>query len=123
VALSSTEAEYMAATHGAKEALSLMRFLKELGMEQVDLEIFSDNQSSLKLMKNDSCHGRTKHIDVKYHYIRDLVKEGTINFQYLPSGELLADSLTKPVTWEKTRFCARGMGLHESADSIENQEN
>ena len=76
VALSSTEAEYMAATSASKEGLWLKRFVSELGWEQKKVEILCDNQSALKLMKNPTYHARTKHISVQYHFVRELIEAG-----------------------------------------------
>ena len=95
VALSATEAEYMASTQGAREAVWLRRFLKEIGEKQESVQIYSDNQSSMRLMRSGVYHGRTKHIDVRHHYVRDLITEGLVKFSFLPTSELPADVLTK----------------------------
>ena len=67
VALSTTEAEYIAVAEAGKEMLWLMRFLQELGFEQKEYKIHCDSQSALDLSKNSMYHSRTKHIDVRYH--------------------------------------------------------
>ncbi|XP_076657790.1 uncharacterized protein LOC143361943 [Halictus rubicundus] len=73
VALSSVEAEYMALTEAIKEAVYLRSLLSELGMSEVDhggTIVYCDNQGAQKLIKNPVFHSRTKHIDIRYHYIR-----------------------------------------------------
>jgi ATP-binding cassette subfamily B (MDR/TAP) protein 1 len=67
VALSTIEAEYIAATEAGKELLWLVRFLLELGMQQEDAIVFCDSQSAIDLSKNAAYHSRTKHIDVRFH--------------------------------------------------------
>jgi len=71
VALSSTEAEYVAVTDAFKEATWLQGLLKEIQMLQGKVTVFSDSQSVIHLCKNPVYHERTKHVDVKYHYVRD----------------------------------------------------
>nr|GEW73389.1 retrovirus-related Pol polyprotein from transposon TNT 1-94 [Tanacetum cinerariifolium] len=77
VALSTTEAEYVAATEACKELLWLKRFLQELGFKQQRYAVLCDNQSAIHLAKNSMFHKRTKHIDVRYHWIRDAIEDGS----------------------------------------------
>lgn len=95
VALSTTEAEYVAAAEGAKEAIWLKKLLESMGGEGNSVELKMDNQSAIKLVQNPEYHKRTKHIDVRFHFIRDKVEEGTIVVNYVKSEEQLADILTK----------------------------
>jgi hypothetical protein len=73
VALSTTEAEYIAATEAAKEMLWMKRFLLELGVKQDEYVVFCDSQSAIDLSKNATYHSRTKHIDVRYHWLREVI--------------------------------------------------
>eukprot|EP00253_Pinus_taeda_P033126 PITA_33126 len=75
VALSTTEAEYMAATHASKEAVWLQRLCSSMGLVQGDIRIDCDNQSAILLAKNPAYHSKTKHIDVQYHFVRDVSSE------------------------------------------------
>ncbi|CAA0813897.1 cysteine-rich RLK (RECEPTOR-like protein kinase) 8 [Striga hermonthica] len=75
VTLSTTEAEYVAVTEAAKELVWLQNFLNELGRPQEDLALYSDSQSAIHLAKNPAFHSRTKHIEVKYHFIRQLLEK------------------------------------------------
>ena len=103
VALSSTEAEYVALTATAKEAVWLQKLTSELGHEvQRPLPLFVDNQSAIKLAHNPEFHNRSKHIDVKYHFTRNLIQQGDISVDYVPTDKQAADCLTKPLL--KTKF-------------------
>jgi hypothetical protein len=61
------------------------------------IRMLGDNQGSLSLANNPENHQRTKHIDIQYHYIRELVETGAITIEYCPTGQMLADILTKPL--------------------------
>nr|GEZ46301.1 retrovirus-related Pol polyprotein from transposon TNT 1-94 [Tanacetum cinerariifolium] len=76
VALSTTESEYVAAMEACKELLWLKRFLQELGFKQQRYAVLCDNQSAIHLAKNSMFHKRTKHIHVRYHWIRDAIEDG-----------------------------------------------
>ena len=82
VALSTAEAEYIAACAACKEAIWLRKLLADLSGHQIDVTvIFCDNQSYVKLSENPVFHDRSKHIDMKYHYIRDIVQMGVVKLQ------------------------------------------
>jgi transposase InsO family protein len=99
VALSSVEAEYAATTHAAKEAIWLSRLLREAGHNlSLPITIFSDSQGSIALAKNPEFHARTKHIEIKHHFIRERVQDGIIRLEYIPTNDMLADQLTKPLS-------------------------
>jgi len=93
--LSSTEAEYMALTDGAKEAIWLKGHVSELGFVQKTVNIHCDSQSAIALAKNAVYHERTKHIDVKYHFIRDLVNNGEVQVLKIDTEDNPADIFTK----------------------------
>ena len=105
VALSTTEAEYMAVAEAAKEALWLIGLVKELGVEQGGVQLHCDSQSAIYLAKNQVYHARTKHIDVRYHKIRELIASGEILLQKIHTSENAADMMTKPVTINKFMHC------------------
>jgi hypothetical protein len=99
VALSSTEAEYIALTSAIQEAVYLKSLLADLQLVQ-DAEsvlINVDNQGAIKISKNNITSNRTKHIDIKYHYCREKVQDGTVRLEYIPSEHMVADILTKAV--------------------------
>jgi phosphoribosyl-AMP cyclohydrolase len=75
VALSTTKVEYMAATHASKEAVWLQRLCSGIGLVQQAVRLDCDSQSAILLAKNPAYHSKTKHIDVQYHFVRDMVEE------------------------------------------------
>jgi transposase InsO family protein len=99
VAHSSTEAEYMAASDAAKEAVWWRSFLSGLGYSTEDAtSILSDSQGSIALSKNPEGHRKVKHIGVRHHFIRDEVAKGTLTLEYTSTSQMAADVLTKPVS-------------------------
>ena len=113
VALSSMEAEYMAAAAAAKEATWLKVLFSEIepSLTRTAVKLFIDNQSAMSLTKNATFHDQTKHIAIRHHYIREKVDEGEIVLEYLPTAEQVADVLTKPLSREKHIRFIEGMGL------------
>ena len=99
VALSTAEAEYMALSSAFQEAAWMRQLLSGLIGIQVDslgpTLIFEDNQSTICMSKNHQFHGRSKHIDIKYHYVREQVAAGNIELEYCKSDDMLADIFTK----------------------------
>ncbi|TMC14556.1 MAG: DDE-type integrase/transposase/recombinase, partial [Chloroflexi bacterium] len=97
VAVSTTEAEYMALLEAVKESIWIQRFLKELGRNVDDGDvIMEDNQGTIALSQNPEYHARTKHIDVQYHFVRECIEMGQIQLRYCPTEDMVADALTKP---------------------------
>jgi hypothetical protein len=153
VATSSTEAEYIACSEAAKEALWIRRLDTEIkgtatplvqdryqhendildqiralrittpntttptpqGNPQI---ILADNQGAIKLSKNPQHHSRSKHIDVKYHFIRNSYQNGLIELAYIPTAEMVADILTKALPREKHEKHMKGMGMSQWAMSL-----
>ncbi|GKA13746.1 retrovirus-related pol polyprotein from transposon TNT 1-94 [Tanacetum coccineum] len=114
VAMSTTEAEYMAIAEAGKELVWLKNFLKELDRAQTECVLFCDNPSAIYLAKNLVFHGRTKHIKIRYHYIRELVSKGTLSLKKILRAKNPADMLTKVVTTEKLKLCAASTGLRDN---------
>ena len=100
VALSSTEAEYVALSHCASEAHWLQNLLSELKLDDVakTVVIFEDNQSAIRSANGNGQPKRLKHIDIKYHFVRKMLKEGRIYVKYVCSPDQVADILTKPLS-------------------------
>jgi hypothetical protein len=112
VALSSTEAEYVAQTHAAKEAIWLRSFISEIqGKTKGPLTISCDNQGAIALAKDNKFHGRTKHIDLRYHFIREAVEDGKINVKYVPTDDNVSDIFTKPLPRPKFQRFVELLGL------------
>lgn len=101
VTLSTTEAEFVAAAACACQAIWMKKVLEMLGCEgDKCTTIFCDNSSTIKLSKNLVMHGRSKHIGVRFHFLRDLSKEGVVQLVHCGSQEQIADVLTKPLKLE-----------------------
>ena len=111
VSLSTTEAEYMAATHASKEAVWLQRLCSSIGFVQKDLRLDCDSQSAIFLAKNPTYHAKTKHIDVQYHFVRDMVEEKKVLLENVDTVKNVADSLTKFVSTKKFSWCRESMGI------------
>lgn len=101
VALSTTEAEYIALNEAAKEAIWLKGLSEEMGFKQSSVQIMCDSQSAIALAKNSVYHERTKHIDVKFHFIREKIEEGRIQVDKISTIWNPADILTKSVPVSK----------------------
>lgn len=101
-ALSTTEAEYIAASEAVKELMWFLKFFQDL-LPNTNLQpvLYIDNQGAIKLAKNPEFHARTKHIDVRVHYIREKYNEGFFEIHYAPSNEQIADVFTKPLPKDK----------------------
>ena len=113
VSLSTTESEYIAATHGGKEAVWLHSLLSQIfGPFKNPTTLFSDNQSAIALTRDHQYHARTKHIDVRYHWIRWVVEQGIIRLVYCPTDDMVTDALTKALPSAKVKHFAAGLGLH-----------
>jgi hypothetical protein len=98
VSLSSAEAEYMAASLASCEAIWLQKLLMGLFDQVLDTTVIHcDNQSCIKLFANSVFHDRSKHIEIRYHFIQDCVKKGFVKLQCVPTGEQIADILRKPL--------------------------
>lgn len=121
VATSSTEAEYMALTEASREAVYLRRLLNELKLIQLNqpTTIFCDNQSASKLVRNHIFHARTKHIDIRHHYVRQVFEEGSIDITYLKTSEMTADLLTKSLSKPSLTKHRIKMGLKDSQIPVE----
>jgi hypothetical protein len=104
LALSSCEAEYIAGTTAAYQGVWLARLLAELKRERCTTFILKmDSQSAIALSKNPVFHDRSKHIDVRLHFIRECVEDGKLDIEHVRTEEQIADILTKPLARE--RFC------------------
>lgn len=95
VSLSSTEAEYVALSEASREAIYLRNLLYEISGSFSIIKLHCDNQSALKLAVSHQSHNRSKHIDVRYHFVRDAVRSNLIEIQYTSTQEMPADLLTK----------------------------
>jgi hypothetical protein len=111
VAASTTEAEYMAAAAAVKEGLWLRKLLSDFGLIFRSVNIFADNQSAIKILRNPISSLRSKHIDVIHHFARERVMRNEVAFCYIPTSLMIADALTKALSGDKFSFCCDGMGV------------
>ena len=109
VALSASEAEYMAASAAVQEAIYLRGVLKDIGEQSGPTVLREDNQGCIELVKNPVYHTRTKHIDVRYHFVRERFAGGEILMEYCPTRDQLADCLTKPLQGDPFVTCRAGI--------------
>lgn len=120
VTLSIAEAEYVAAMHAAKEAKWLHKLLGELFPYILHLPttLYCDNQAVITLATTDNYHSRTKHLDQRYYFIRDVVKEGTIKLVYCPSEDMVADVLTKALPKWKVAAHSNALGIRHACRGV-----
>ena len=112
VALSTAEAEYVALSSAAQEAVWFKQLISDLNVKDTNpLLINEDNQSAISIAKNSKCHGKTKHINIKYHFVRDLVQKNVIELKYRSTNEMIADLFTKPIASEKFSNLCSMLGL------------
>ena len=102
VALSSMKAEYITVTKAVKEAIQLKSLVKDLGLHQGVTTLFCDSQSAIHLTKHQMYYERTKHIDVRYHFIREIK---VIKIKKIGNADNLADMMTKFVPSCKFEYC------------------
>ena len=111
VALSSTESEYMALTQTAKESIWIQRLIKEIGISVANANIiYADSQGSIALSKNPEYHARTKHIDIQHHFVRECIKNGSL--QSIPTNEKAADAMTKGHTRDRLCYLSSPWASH-----------
>ena len=113
IALSTTEEEYIATSHACKEVVRLKGLLGELGKVQNTIKVFCNSQSAIHLAKNIAYHSKTKHILIKYHFVRHVVDEGGVVLEKVHTKENSADMFTKTVTLENLQWCLTSLGLQE----------
>jgi hypothetical protein len=112
IALSTTEAEYIAACSASCEAIWFRKLLTDLfDLEMEATMILCDNQSCIKMTKNPVFHDRSKHIEIRYHYIHDMVQRGALKLQYVSMDEQVADVLTKPLSRVKFEHFQDKLGI------------
>ena len=113
VALSSTEAEYIAAALASQELVWLRQLLSDLHMPCTQsTTLYEDNQGCIKIACNEKISARTKHIDVRHHHLRDLQTRGIIDLEYCASEQMLADVMTKPLARDKLHNISDQLGMY-----------
>jgi hypothetical protein len=119
VTLSTTEAEFVSAASCACQGVWLRNVLDYLRLKQQgSTVIYCDNSSSIKLSKNPVMHGRCKHIDVRFHFLRDLTKDGIVELVHCRTEDQLADILTKPLKLDSFCKLREGLGMIDCNSSV-----
>ena len=119
VALSTAEAEYMALASAAQEAVWMKRLQNDLNEASAKSTlIYEDNQSTIGMAKNPQYHGRAKHIDIKFYYIREQVEKKAIQLEYWESKNMVADMLTKPLLNSRFVKLREMLGVREIIEQV-----
>ena len=112
VALSSCEAEYIAASEAACQAVWLDALIKELQLEKSGkVKLLVDNKSAIDLAKHPASHGRSKHIETKFHFLREQVNNEKLKIEHCRTEDQLADILTKALKLERFRCLRDSIGV------------
>ncbi|GJR74574.1 hypothetical protein Tco_0086939 [Tanacetum coccineum] len=116
LAISTTEAEYVSARKACQQALWMKQALVDYGVRLDDIPIMCDNKGAIDLSKNPVQHSRTKHIEIRHHFLRDNVQKGNISIEKVSSEDNIADILTKPLKREPFNYLRLGLGMMEQID-------
>ncbi|XP_071724406.1 uncharacterized mitochondrial protein AtMg00810-like [Rutidosis leptorrhynchoides] len=111
VSLSTAEAEYISASSCCAQLLWMKQMMKEYGLEQGVLTIYCDNTSAISISKNSVQHSKTKHIQVRHHFIRELVEGKKVTVEYVSTEKQLADIFTKSLDATRFEFLRGALGL------------
>ncbi|GKA77692.1 retrovirus-related pol polyprotein from transposon TNT 1-94 [Tanacetum coccineum] len=113
LAISTTEAEYVSARKACQQALWMKQALVDYGIRLDDIPIMCDNKGAIDLSKNPVQHSRTKHIEIRHHFLRDNVQKGNISIKKVPLEDNIVDILTKPLKRESFNYLRLGLGMME----------
>ncbi|GKA60260.1 hypothetical protein Tco_0759667 [Tanacetum coccineum] len=113
LAISTTEAEYVSAGKACQQALWMKQALIDYNIRLDDVPIMCDNKGPINLSKNPVQHSRTKHIEIRYHFLRNNVQKGNISIEKVASDDNIADILTKHLKREVFNYLRLGLGMTE----------
>lgn len=122
VALTSTATEYIVATEGVKETIWLKRMLSECTRVDQEVTVYCDSQSALHLMKNPKFHERSKHVDIKLHFIRDIVEKDQVKVDKIETENNPSDALTKVLPVNKFKFCMNTIQVWDAGGELAKDE-
>jgi hypothetical protein len=123
VALSTAKAEYIAASEACTEVVWLRKLIFGLFDQVPDSTIiYCDNQSCIRLSEHPVFHERSKHIEIKYYFIGDKLREGEVKLQYIPTNEQTTNILTKPLSRIKFSYLGDKLGIVEITPLVEREE-
>ncbi|GJY74480.1 retrovirus-related pol polyprotein from transposon TNT 1-94 [Tanacetum coccineum] len=113
LAISTTEAEYVSVGKACQQALWMKQALVDYEVKLNDVPVLCDNKGAIDLSKNPVLHSRTKHIEIRHHFLRDNIQKGNISIEKVASEDNIADILTKPLKREPFNLLRLGLGLME----------
>ncbi|GKD77715.1 hypothetical protein Tco_1340336 [Tanacetum coccineum] len=116
LAISTIEAEYVSAEKACQQSLWMKQATVDYGIRLDDIPIMCDNKEAIDLSKNPVQHSRTKHIEIRHHFLRDNVQKGNISIEKVSSEDNIADILTKPLKHEPFNYLLLGLGMMEQID-------
>nr|GEU90126.1 copia protein [Tanacetum cinerariifolium] len=116
LAISTTEAEYVSVKKACQQALWMKQALVDYGVRLYDILIMCDNKGAIDLSKNPVQHLRTKHIEIRHHFLRDNVQKGNITIEKFSSKDNIADILSKPLKRKPFNYLRLGLGMMEQID-------
>ncbi|GJZ34294.1 hypothetical protein Tco_0580111 [Tanacetum coccineum] len=111
LAISTTKAKYVSAEKACQQVLWMKQALVDYGIRLDDIPIICDNKGAIDLSKNPVQHSRTKHIEIRHHFLHDNVQKGNISIEKVPSDDNIADILTKPLKCEPFNYLRLGLGM------------
>ncbi|GJT86691.1 hypothetical protein Tco_1068408 [Tanacetum coccineum] len=116
LAISTIETEYVSAEKACQQALWIKQALIYYGIRLDDIPILCDNKAAMDLSKNLVQHSRTKHLEIRHHFLRDNVQKGNISIEKVSSEDNIVDILTKPLKHEPFNYLRLGLGMMEQND-------
>jgi hypothetical protein len=111
ISLSTAEAEYIAAGSCCTQLMWMKQLLVDYGFPQGMMIVYCDNTSAINISKNPIQHSRTKHIDIRHHFIRDLVENQVVSLDYVSTENQLADLFTKPLDGSRFEYLRNAIGI------------
>ena len=111
ISLSTAEAEYISAGSCCTQLIWMKQMLKDYMIDQGSMVVYCDNTSAIDISKNPVQHSRTKHIDIRHHFIRELVEEGVVTLVHISTERQLADIFTKPLDFLRFSYLRSALGL------------
>ena len=112
ISLSTTEAEYIAAGSCCSQLLWMKQMVKDYGIEQDTMVLYCDNMSAINISKNPVQHSHTKHIDIRHHFICELVEDKTIALEHVETEKQLGDLFTKPLDLQRFEYLRTSLGIY-----------
>ena len=111
MSLSTVEVEYIVAGSCCTQLLWMQKLLHDYGICQEHLTIYCDNTNAINISKNLVQHSRTKHIEIQHHFIRELVEDGTLTFEFIHTDDQKVDLFTKPLDSKHFEFFRQNIGV------------